>query len=113
LIFFVATNLSFGTLRSLQAPRRYIPGQSRQLKQTTPTNRTSALLVLAVLIGGLIIQAPVTYASHHFHLPWLGAAVFSVLAAGAVGSYVLLLRSAESLTMKYRDRLTEELCKAG
>jgi ABC-2 type transport system permease protein len=113
LIFFVATNLSFGTLRSLQAPRRYIPGQSRQLKQTTPTNRTSALLVLAVLIGGLIIQAPVTYASHHFHLPWLGAAVFSVLAAGAVGSYVLLLRSAESLTMKYRDRLTEELCKTG
>jgi ABC-2 type transport system permease protein len=113
LIFFVATNLSFGTLRSLQAPRRYIPGQSRQLKQTTPTNRTSGLLVLAVLIGGLIVQAPVTYASHHFHLPWLGAAVFSALASGAVGGYVLLLRSAESLTMKYRDRLTEELCKTG
>jgi ABC-2 type transport system permease protein len=113
LIFFVAINLSFGTLRSLQAPRRYIPGQSRQLKQTTPTNKTSSLLVLAVLLGGLIVQAPVTFASHHFHLPWLGAAVFSVLAAGAVAGYILLLRSAESLTMKYRDRLTEELCKTG
>ncbi|MFZ0305101.1 MAG: hypothetical protein WAL75_20590 [Terracidiphilus sp.] len=113
LIFFVATNLAFGTLRSIQAPRRYIPGQSRQLKQTTPTNRTSGLLVLAVLIGGLIVQAPVTFAAHYFHLPWLGAAVFSVLAAGAVGLYILLLRSAESLTLKYRDRLTEELCKTG
>jgi ABC-2 type transport system permease protein len=113
LIFFVATNLAFGTLRSIQAPRRYIPGQSRQLKQGTPTNRTSSLLILAVLLGGLIIQAPVTFAAHHFHLPWLGTAVFSVLAAAAVGCYVLLLQSAESLTMKYRDRLTEELCKTG
>jgi ABC-2 type transport system permease protein len=113
LIFFVAANLAFGTLRSIQAPRRYIPGQSRQLKQTTPTNRTSALLVLAVLLGGLTMQAPITYAAHYFHLPWLGAAVFSVLAAAAVGCYVLLLQSAESLTMKYRDRLTEELCKTG
>ena len=113
LIFFVATNLTFGTLRSVQAPRRYIPGQSRQLKQTTPTNRTSSLLVLAVLLGGLILQAPITYLGHYLHLPWLGAAVFSVLAAGAVGSYIFLLREAESLIVKYRDRLTEELCKTG
>ncbi len=113
LIFFVAANLAFGTLRSIQAPRRYVPGQSRQLKQTTPTNKTSGLLVLAVLIGGLILQAPITFAAHYFHLPWLGAAVFSVLAAVAVGCYVLLLQSAESLIMKYRDRLTEELCKTG
>lgn len=113
LIFFVGANLTFGTLRSIQAPRRYIPGQSRQLKQTTPTNKTSGLLVLAVLLGGLIVEAPVTFAAKHFHLPWLGAAVFSMLAAAAVGSYILLLRSAESLTMKYRDRLTEELCKTG
>ncbi|MGP8252326.1 MAG: hypothetical protein ACLQHF_09845 [Terracidiphilus sp.] len=113
LIFFVATNLAFGTLRSVQAPRRYIPGQSRQLKQTTPTNRTSGLLVLAVLLGGLVLQAPIAFAAHHFHLPWLGAAVFSVLAAAAVGCYVLLLRSAENLILKYRDSLTEELCKTG
>jgi hypothetical protein len=46
-------------------------------------------------------------------LPWLGAAVFLVLAAGAVGSYIFLLREAESLIVKYRDRLTEELCKTG
>jgi ABC-2 type transport system permease protein len=113
LIFFVATNLAFGTLRSVQAPRRYVPGQTRQLKQTTPTNRTSSLLVLAVLLGGLVVQGPITYAGHYFHLPWLGAAVFAVLAAGAVGLYLLLLRSAEGLTLKYRDRLTEELCKTG
>jgi ABC-2 type transport system permease protein len=113
LIFFVAANLAFGTLRSIQAPRRYIPGQSRQLKQTTPTNRTSSLLVMAVLLGGLILQAPITFAANHYRLPWLGAAVFSMLAAAAVGLYIMLLRSAESLTEKYRDRLTEELCKTG
>jgi ABC-2 type transport system permease protein len=113
LIFFVAANLAFGTLRSIQAPRRYIPGQTRQLKQTTPSNRTSSLLVFAVLLGGLVLQAPITYAAHHFDLPWLGAAVFSVLASAAVGLYILLLHSAENLILKYRDRLTEELCKSG
>jgi hypothetical protein len=68
---------------------------------------------LAVLLGGLILQAPITYLGHYLHLPWLGAAVFLVLAAGAVGSYIFLLREAESLIVKYRDRLTEELCKTG
>jgi ABC-2 type transport system permease protein len=113
LVFFIAANLALGTLRSIQAPRRFVPGQSRQLRQTTPANRTSSLLVMAVLLGGLIFQVPVTFLARYFHLPWLGVAVFSVLAATAVGLYVLLLHSADVLILKYRDRLTEELCKTG
>jgi ABC-2 type transport system permease protein len=113
LVFFIATNLTLGTLRSIQAPRRFVPGQSRQLRQTTPANRTSGLLVMAVLMGGLLFQVPITFAARHFHLPWLGVIVFAVLAATAVGLYLLLLRSADDLILKYQDRLTEELCKTG
>jgi ABC-2 type transport system permease protein len=113
LVFFIATNLTLGTLRSIQAPRRFVPGQSRQLRQTTPSNRTSGLLVMAVLMGGLLFQVPITLAGRYFHLPWLGAIVFAVLAAAAVGLYILLLRSADELILKYQDRLTEELCKTG
>jgi ABC-2 type transport system permease protein len=113
LVFFIAANLSLGTLRSIQSPRRFVPGQSRQLRQTTPANRTSGLLVMAVLMGGLLFQVPITIAARYFHLPWLGVIVFTVLAATAVGLYILLLRSADELILKYRDRLTEELCKTG
>jgi ABC-2 type transport system permease protein len=113
LLFFVAANLALGTLRSIQAPRRFVPGQSRQLRQTTPANRTSTLLVMAVLMGGLIFQVPITYAARYFKLPWLGVAVFAVLASTAVSLYALLLYSADELILKYRDRLTEELCKTG
>ncbi|HTW79535.1 MAG TPA: hypothetical protein VME23_08355 [Terracidiphilus sp.] len=113
LVFFIATNLTLGTLRSIQAPRRFVPGQSRQLRQTTPSNRTSGLLVMAVLLGGLMFQVPITYASRYFHLPWLGVVAFAVLASIAVGLYILLLHSADDLILKYRDRLTEELCKTG
>ena len=113
LIFFIAANLSLGTLRSMQAPRRYVPGQSRQMRQTTPTNRTSSLMVLAVLLGGLILQFPIAFLARHFRLPWLGVIVFAALAASSVAFYALLLRSADNLVLKYRDRLTEELCKTG
>ena len=113
LVFFISANLTLGTFRSIQAPRRFVPGQSRQLRQTTPQNRTSSLLVMAVLLGGLIVQVPITFAARHFHLRWLGVIVFAVLASVAVGFYFLLLRSAETLILRYRDRLTEELCKTG
>ncbi|HUB51676.1 MAG TPA: hypothetical protein VL986_05995 [Terracidiphilus sp.] len=113
LVFFIATNLALGTLRSIQAPRRFVPGQSRQLRQTTPANRTSSLMIMAVLLGGLIFQFPITYLSRLFNLPWLGVAVFAVLALTSVGLYFLLLYSADELILKYRDRLTEELCKTG
>ena len=113
LIFFVASNLTLGTFRSIQAPRRFVPGQSRQLRQITPANRTSGLLVMGMLLGSVGLQLPITFAARHFHLPWLGVMVFSVLAVAAVGLYIAVLRSAEKLLAKYRDRLTEELCKTG
>jgi hypothetical protein len=106
----VAMNLAIGTLRSIQAPRHFVPGQGRQLR-ATPTNRTSALLVLAVLFGSMLLQIPVTMASSYFKQPWLPAWVFGPLAVAAVFAYALMLHNAERLTHAHRDVLAEELCK--
>jgi ABC-2 type transport system permease protein len=110
-VFVVAMNLALGTLRSIQAPRHFVPGQGRQLR-TTPTNRTSTLLVLAVLFGSMLLQIPVTMASSYLKQPWLAAWVFGALAVAAVCAYGLMLRSAERLILAHRDVFAEELCKA-
>jgi ABC-2 type transport system permease protein len=110
-VFVVAFNLAIGTLRSIQAPRHFVPGQGRQ-QRATPTNRTSALLVLAVLFGSMLLQIPVAIASGYFKLPWLAAWVFGPLAVAAVFAYALMLRSVERLILAHRDVFAEELCKA-
>ena len=110
-VFVVAMNLAIGTLRSIQAPRHFVPGQGRQLR-ASPTNRTSALLVLAVLFGCMLLQIPVAIASSYFMLPWLAVWVFGPLAVAAVFAYALILRSAERLILANRDVFAEELCKA-
>jgi ABC-2 type transport system permease protein len=110
-VFVVAMNLAIGTLRSIQAPRHFVPGQGRNLR-ASPSNRTSALLVLAVLFGCMLLQIPVGIASSYFGLPWLAVWVFGPLAAAAVFAYALILRSAERLILGARDVFAEELCKA-
>jgi ABC-2 type transport system permease protein len=110
-VFVVAMNLAIGTLRSIQAPRHFVPGQARQLR-VSPTNRTSALLVLAVLFGCMVLQIPVAIASSYLKLPWLAVWVFGPLAVAAVFAYALILRSAERLIFAARDVFAEELCKA-
>lgn len=111
-IFIVALNLAIGTLRSIQAPRKFVPGQTRQPRGGTPTNRTSALLVLAVLFGSMLLQIPVAIAASHFGAPWLAAWIFGPLAIAAVVAYVLMLRNAERFILAARDVFAEELCKA-
>lgn len=110
-IFVIASNVSLGTLRSIQAPRRYVPGQPRQ-QRGTPTNRTSSLLIMVVLFGSLLLQFPVVALSHYVHLPWLAAWIFGPLAAMAIAGYWILLQRAEQLVLARRDILAEELCKA-
>lgn len=113
-IFVIALNLALGTLRSIQAPRKFVPGQMRQRRGTpaTPTNRTSGLLILLVLFGSLLLQIPVVLLSHYLNLPWLAASIFGPLAVAAVVAYALLLQNAERLVLAHRDTLAEELCKA-
>ncbi len=107
--FVILANLTLGTVRSIQAPRKFVPGQTRQMR--TPTNRTSGLLVLAMLFGSVLLQVPVAYVCHHFHQPWLAAAIFAPLAAAAVGAYAFLLHNSEKLLLSYRDLISEELCR--
>ena len=107
-VFLITVNLTLGTLRSIQSPRRFVPGQPRQMR--TPTSRTSGLLVLGVLFGSILLQIPVTLLTHRYHQPWLGVVVFLPLAAAGVGAYALLLRNADTLILRNRDLFAEELC---
>jgi ABC-2 type transport system permease protein len=110
-IFVIAVNVTIGAIRSVQAPRRFVPGQARQ-QRGTPTNRTSGLLILLVLFGSLLLQAPVIWLCRHLHQPWLAAWIFGPLAVTAIAAYALLLRNAEHLVLSHREALAEELCKA-
>jgi ABC-2 type transport system permease protein len=111
LVFVIALNLALGTLRSIQAPRKFNPAQTRR-QRSTPTDRTSGLLMILVLFGSLMLQVPVGFLSHHLDLPWLGVWVFGPLAVAGVAVYVALLRNAERLILAHRDVFAEELCKA-
>lgn len=109
-VFVIATNLSLGTIRSIQAPHKFVPGQVRQ-RRGIPTNRTSSLLMLLVLFGSLLLQIPVILLCRYLHEPWLAVWIFAPFAATAILAYALLLRNAERLIMAYRDVFAEELCK--
>jgi ABC-2 type transport system permease protein len=109
-VFVIGANLALGTMRSIQAPRRFVPGQT-QRRRVTPTNRTSGLLILLVLFGSMALQFPVTILCRYFDNPWLGVWIFGPLAFAAIAAYALLLRNADRLILAHRDIFAEELCK--
>lgn len=109
-IFVIGVNLALGTMRSIQTPRRFVPGQA-QRRRITPTNRTSGLLIMLVLFGSMALQFPVTLLCRYFDDPWLGAWIFGPLAFAAVAAYALLLHNADRFILAHRDVFAEELCK--
>jgi ABC-2 type transport system permease protein len=109
-VFVIAVNLALGTVRSIQAPRRIVPGQAQQ-RRTTPTNRTSGLLILLVLFGSMALQFPVTFLCRYFGNPWLGVWIFGPLAVASIAAHLLLLLNADRFVLAHRDVFAEELCK--
>ncbi len=109
--FVIGVNLALGTLRSIQAPRRFVPGQS-QRRRGTPTGRTSGLLIFVVLFASLALQVPVVLLCRYLDKPWLAAIIFGPFAVAAFSAYAAVLLNAEKLVMDHRDVLAEELCKA-
>lgn len=107
-IFLLFTNLTLGTLRSIQSPRKVALAQTRSLR-TPPASRTSGLLILAIIAVSMLLQVPVTLLCHHFHNPWLAVVIFAPLAAVAVGAYALLLSNADHLILTHRDSFAQEL----
>jgi len=110
IVVVIMVNVTLGTVRSIQAPHRFVPGQARQ-RRGTPTNRTSGLLFLLAFVGSAALQVPVIWLCRYLHQPWLAAWIFGPLAAAAIAAYGLLLLNAEKLVLSHRDVLAEELCK--
>lgn len=111
IVFVIATNLALGTLRSIQAPRKFVPGQTPRVNRAASANRGTALLVLGLYFASLLLYVPVTYVSNRNGQPWLAALILAPLACGAICAYVLLLRNAERIVLRYRDTLGQELCR--
>ena len=111
IIFIVFVNLTLGTLRSIQAPRKFVPGQTSQMR-APGASKTNGLLVFAILLGSILLQVPATLLSDYLGKPWLGVWVFAPLAAAAVGAYALLLENADRLILTHRDLFAEELCSS-
>ena len=109
-VFVLFANLALGSLRSIQAPRRFTPGQPRQTNR--PGRQTSGLLVIGVLLSSLLLQVPVTMLCHRLGNPWLASAIFAPCALLALGAYGLLLYRADELMQAHREVFAEELCKA-
>ena len=108
-IFMLFANLTLGTLRSIQAPRKITLAQARRMRSPT-AGKTSGLLVLAILFGSILLQVPVTLIFRHFHNPWLAVVIFAPLAAIAVAAYALLLANVDRLILTHRDTFAQELC---
>jgi ABC-2 type transport system permease protein len=109
IVFMLFSNLAFGTLRSIQSPRKVAIAQARRMRNPS-ASKSSGLLVLAILLGSMALQVPVTLLCRHFHNLWLGAAIFAPLAAIAVAAYALLLSNADRLILTHRDTFAHELC---
>jgi ABC-2 type transport system permease protein len=108
-VFMLFANLAFGTLRSIQAPRKIAIAQARRMRSPS-ADKTTGLLVLAILFGSFLLQIPVTLLCRHFDNPWLAAVIFAPLAAVAVAAYALLLANADRLILTHRDTFPQDLC---
>ncbi|HEY4381731.1 MAG TPA: hypothetical protein VGN01_15385 [Acidobacteriaceae bacterium] len=109
ILFILFTNLTVGTLRSIQAPSKISIAQTRRMRPA-PASKTSGLIVLAIVFGSVLLQVPVTFLCRYFNNPWLAVWIFAPLAAAAIAAYAVLLQQAEQLILTYRDRIAQELC---
>lgn len=109
ILFVFFSNLTLGTLRSIQAPSKIALGQTRKIRPAT-ANKTTVLLVMAMLVGCVVLEVPVTMLCDYFNRPWLAVAIFAPLAAAAIGAYALMLKNADRLILTHRDEFAQELC---
>jgi len=109
ILFILFVNLTVGTLRSIQSPRKIALAQARRMRPA-PASKTSGLIVLAILFGSVLLQVPVVILCRYFHNPWLAVWIFAPLAAAAIAAYAWLLQNSERLILSYRDQFAQELC---
>lgn len=108
IVFALFLTLTVGNLRSIQAPRRFTPGQAR----TRNPNQASGWLAVVMSIGAGLLQVPVFLLARRLDQPWLPAILFAILSAAALISYALFLSNSERLILTHRDTFAEELSKS-
>ena len=108
LVFAVLVNVTVGNIRSIIAPKKMDPGKlsRKQASQFSALMSFGILFLLAVLGFGMIVLG------EHLNLPWLPIPVFLTLAIAAAIVYVLGLNHLDALSLKHRETMIEELCKA-
>ncbi len=108
LVFAVLVNVTLGNIRSIIAPKKMDPGKlsRKQASQLSALISFGVLFLLAGMGFGMIVLA------QYLKLPWLPIPVFLTLAIAAAIVYVLGLNRLDALSLKHRETMIEELCKA-
>ena len=107
LLFTVLTNTAIGNVRSLTAPKQ-IDLSKISRKQIS---QLSALIALAVLAACLCIGLAVVALADHLEHPWLIVAILFGLSCIAFAFYVRILGRLDSIALKHREAIAEELCR--
>jgi len=107
LLFALPTNLAAGNLLSLAMPYRMNLGRlSRQRG-----SQTSALISMLVQLGVIAVGLAVFEIGDALQMTWLAPLVFLSLAAVMILVWIAVLRRADSMAGRNKDRLIEVLAK--
>lgn len=107
LLFATFTNGAVGNLHSLVAPKK-IDLTKVSRKQTS---QLSALIALGVVVACCAIGFAVFSLTNSLQRPWLMLPLFVALAAAGLLFYLQVLNRLDTVALKHREALSEELCK--
>jgi hypothetical protein len=107
LIFALPSNLATGNVFSLTMPFRINPGRIGRQRGS----QSNALLSMLMQLGIIGIGAAVFAICWFLGNMWLAVPVFLALAAGAVYSWLRVLRNVDAMANNRRDSLISTLMK--
>ena len=101
-------NATVGNMRSIIAPKKIDPSKISR-KQAS---QLSALMCIGIMLAVGALGAGVVSLSGVAGLPWLPIPILIALAFGAFALYITGLNHVDSLALRHREALVEELSKA-
>jgi len=107
-LFAFLLNISVGNVRSLISPKGYEAGKVRRQN----VSGLNSLICLGVILSASLLGSATIVACRFFDISyWMAALAFFILAAIAVGIYLISLKNIDRVAMDHMDSLTLELCK--
>jgi ABC-2 type transport system permease protein len=107
LLFATFTNGTIGNLRSLSAPKKIDLSKISRRQ----TSQLSSLIALGVVLACFVVGVAIAFVCQRLDHPWLMIPMLFTLAVAALIFYIRTLNRLDTIALKHREELTEELCK--